>query len=290
MTIPVSDARSNANDQIAHAARVVGSGARARVFEAISFGKKRVKTVDEIAKKTRLDRKAVLTHGRALVNNQIVRQVKRDGVTAYEKDDFYAHNKKKILEAAADRRKLEAIPTKTSPKITLTIVERAIKDARARVRQVTVDDIDSFSKVRSIADFEDVPILKEREFKAGIQRILGEKGEFSDWGGERNDLFTTRVRLFGRRVSTAFAFKGPGQKGRLTPAKLGRNGDQIQRLFQTEAGLFIVQYWEQVDQSVPEQMRAFAAMRSAATGEDIYFGVIDGADTDRLVAAYERDF
>ena len=76
----------------------------------------------------------------------------------------------------------------------------------------------------------------------------------------------------------------------LTPRKMGRNGDQIQRLFRAPADVFIVQYWNQIDETVSEQMRQFALAKSASDGRRIYFGVIDGWDTSRLVQAYPESF
>ena len=71
---------------------------------------------------------------------------------------------------------------------------------------------------------------------------------------------------------------------------MGRNGDQIQRLFESRADLFIVQYWGQVDESVYQLMETFAVARSVHTGKRVYYGVIDGADSDRLVLAYPKEF
>src|SRR6185312_1730126 len=92
--------------------------------------------------------------------------------------------------------------------------------------------------------------MGEAKFKGGIASILGERDSFSDWGGESRDLSSTRVWIGGRRRVAAFAFKGPGMTGRLTPGKMGKNGDQIQRLFGAPAEVFLVQYGGRVLQSV----------------------------------------
>ena len=136
------------------------------------------------------------------------------------------------------------------------------------------------------------PVLRisEKAFKKGIQKIIRETGKFQDWGGEPNDLLTTRVRLKGKRTATAFAFKGPGTSGILTPAKLGKNGDQIQRLFLTPADIFIVQYHGQIGQAVVEQMKAFATINSVREDKLVWYGIIDGEDSRRLLAAYPAQF
>jgi hypothetical protein len=132
--------------------------------------------------------------------------------------------------------------------------------------------------------------IAEKRFKEGVKKIIGENGKFTDWGGEKNDLFTTKVRIKGKRIPSAFAFKGKGKKGILKPKDFGKNGDQIQRLFQSDAQLFVLQYWNQLDPSVYEQLRTFAITKSVLTGQKIYFGIIDGDDTQRLVMAYPKAF
>ena len=133
--------------------------------------------------------------------------------------------------------------------------------------------------------------MKEDKFKKGIKKILGEKGKFQDWGGEKNDLYTTRVKIDGKRVATAFAFKGPGKRGKLTPKMMGKNGDQIQRLFASGAAdVYVLQYWAQIDESVVEQMKALATARSATERKKIRYGVIDGIDSARIIKAYPRAF
>jgi hypothetical protein len=85
--------------------------------------------------------------------------------------------------------------------------------------------------------------LSEEAFKLSIIKIIGEPYELKDWGGEQLDVFSTRPRLRGARKPTGFALKGPGSaNGTLTPAKMGKNGDQIQRLVDDSIELAIVQY------------------------------------------------
>jgi hypothetical protein len=122
-------------------------------------------------------------------------------------------------------------------------------------------------------------------------KIIGEKGKFKDWGGEKNDLCSTRLYFQGRRMATAFAFKGKGlTKKKLTPNFMGKNGDQIQRLFQSPAEIFILQYWSQIDDSVVEQMEMAAKIKSYSDGKKIYYGTIDGQDSFRLIQAYKKQF
>lgn len=75
---------------------------RRAVFEAIYQGKKKIKTVDELMQATGLGRVPVLNEGKKLAGNQIVTQLKVNGRTAYEKDEFFVHQKKKVLALVDD--------------------------------------------------------------------------------------------------------------------------------------------------------------------------------------------
>jgi len=292
MPVPVSDLASNANENIHHAATALGKSAdRRRVFEAVYTGKRRIKTVDQISKATGLPRKRVLEEGKKLVANQVVSQREKDGQVAYEKIDFFHHHKKRILALAGSKARLDALPTKRSPtrsRASTVLVRLALQ--RAQADFVTIDDISSFRRAWAKDATTHLPAMTEKRFKKGMQTILGQSGTFKDWGGEKNDLFTTRVRIGGRRFPAAFAFKGPATTGRLTPGKLGKNGDQIQRLFESPARVFLVQYHGAIDESVKQQMSQLATAKSLMTGQRIWYGIIDGQDSHRLVLGYPSSF
>lgn len=287
----VTDPRSNANEQIVHAAEVIGRGVqKAAVFDAVSSGRARVKTISAIAAATRIPRQQVLNAAKQLADNQIIHQTKKDGELAYEKDAFYARQKKRILKFAADPGERQRVPTKRNPMGAASTVVIRVPRRSAKAHYITVDDVDSLSRVGRVKATPEPAPLSERRFKQGMQGILGEKGQFQDWGGEGNDLWTTRVRLDNKRRRAVFAFKGRGTKGKLVPGKMGKNGDQIQRLFRSAADVFFVQYWGQVDESVVEQMQLLGTAKSYAEGREIWLGVIDGADSQRLIEAYPRHF
>jgi hypothetical protein len=290
----VSDARSNRNDQIDHAVRAIGrSKDRFAVFQAIYFGKAAAKTVEAISKRTHLPRKRVLEEGKRLASQQIVEQTKVDGKTAYRKDPFYAGLKQRIIALVKNPVKLASLPTKTRPQLkgfkNSTIVIRVAKTL-VKIRTVSIDDIAQFKKVKSVKNTGPFTPMPEAQFKNGVKKLLGELGAFSDWGGEKNDLLTTRLRVGEKRMHAAIAFKGPGKKGVLTPKAMGKNGDQIQRLFQSPAEVFMVQYWGQIGEAVMEQMSAFAQLTAGHTGKQIYYGIIDGHDSNRLILSYPKAF
>lgn len=287
----VTDSRSNSDENIAFAVRTIGrSRDREKVFREIYFGKKAVKTVQEISEKTGLSLKRVLEEGKKLALSHIVSQTKIDKRTAYEKDSFYAANKQKILNFINNPEKFKNHPSKRNSVLKLKLETIRVATKTIKAKQLYLEDLQSFSKVKKVKRGIVNSSISEAKFKEGIKGILNEKGKFTDWGGEKNDLLTTRVSYKGRRIATAFAFKGPGKKGKLVPGKMGKNGDQIQRLFTSPVQLFVLQYWDQIDETVYEQMQAFAKLKSILTSDSMYYLIIDGQDTGRIIQAYPSYF
>lgn len=297
MSVPVSDTRSNKDEQIAHAAEVLArSDLRQQVFQEVYRGKRKVKKRSEIEDATGLNNKQVLNAGKDLANNGLVTQETVDGEVAYRKDAFYSGHKQKILRLATDPEQLAQQPRNSARRGTsgseVTICVAATAAFKPPVR-ITIDDIDSFSAVRTVGGPQPRRVqISEAAVKQGFQAIICETGEFKDWGGEVSDLSSSRVRIGGKRRPTAIAFKGPGTKGKLTPRKMGVNGDQIQRLVlngETE-DVFLVQYVGEISDSVVTQLAGLALAKAAVTGRQIHYGVIDGQDTSRLIKAYPTEF
>jgi hypothetical protein len=157
---------------------------------------------------------------------------------------------------------------------------------------VYVDDIDSFDKVRAIQPRDVEGLLKDGVFdvpearvKNVLLEIIGEAYQDKDWGGERSDVFSTRIVLNGQRVPTAMLLKGPAVGKVLYPAGLGKRGDQDQRLFTEPAELFVVQFVGKIDSAVYQWVRTQATVR-AQSGARTTLCVMDGADTARTFRAY----
>jgi hypothetical protein len=291
MVVSVNDIRSNPNEQIAHAVAVLKRSARLQsMFEAICKGGTKPKTVKQLMQSTGRSQVVVLQLGGKLADAQLIHKTKANGETAYAKDRYLASKRTTIQRLIKDPKKLAKLPTKYSPRQGGSVVAKIIVPrAKIQIREVTCDDFDQFSKIKKIASAPK-RVISERAFKDGILKLIGDTGKFQDWGGEPNDLYTTKLRHKGSRRAVAFAFKGPATTGVLTPKKLGKNGDQIQRLFLSPAEIFIVQYHDHIGQAVIEQIKAFASLNSVREGKVIWCGVIDGDDTNRLIAAYPRYF
>ncbi|MFI5097696.1 MAG: winged helix-turn-helix domain-containing protein [Candidatus Acidiferrales bacterium] len=293
MTLAVTDSRSNKNDQIKHVVEVLGrSKDRLKVFKAIYQGKKAVKTVSDIMRRTGLSRVRVNQEAGKLSGNGIIQAFRVGRETSYKKDLFYSTNRSTILRLVGNPKGLQRLPTKTQPRQSggSTVIIKGV-ERKPRIKEVHIDDIDSFEAVRKVGVIGiQNSHLSEKRFKRGVQKLLGEPGKFSDWGGEKGDLLTSRLRYKGKRIPTVFAFKGPGTRGTLTPKKMGKNGDQVQRLFESSASFFILQYWAEIGERVREQAEGWATLTSMRMQKKILFCLIDGKDTSRLIQAYPRQF
>jgi len=184
MALQVSDTLSNVDENIVNAAKIVGkSKHRQRIFERVYFGKKKLKTVKDIAKALGITEKHVLTAGKKLVDNGIISAKKVGGGTAYGKVTFCAAHKDRILSYAKSPSKLSKVSTKSSPKsVTNITVEH--QGVRIRVKQITFEDIDEFKAAKRVrvAMQRKIP---EKQFKYGIAAIAKQSGNFDDWGGEQ---------------------------------------------------------------------------------------------------------
>lgn len=293
MPTTISNPSGDRQDKIANAARVLGRSAdRKKIFKAIYTSKKKVKTISEISALSGIKNPVrVLQETKRLRSEDIIHWVgKVKGETAYQKIDFYTHNRDKILILASNKNKLESFPTKVSPQIVDKAIKILLPAKLIDIKCVTIDDIESFSKISKQKISRSFKPMYEKNFKQGLKKIIGETGSFNDWGGETDDLYSTRLRINGRRLPVAFGLKGKATKGTLTPKKMGKNGDQIQRLFRSPAEVFFVQYHGQIDESVIEQMKNFAIAKSVTSNQRIYFGIIDGTDSKRLVISYPNSF
>jgi hypothetical protein len=296
MVMNVSDNASHRRDQIANLVELLANApTRQALVRAVNFGKKRVKSVGELAAKLSITAKRVTEIGKPLVNHAFTQErILEHGrmTTAYAKFDRH-RDVKEALKLANNKKKRDAYHTKSNPKITVVGQTVTIKAPfKPKVDSLSVEEVKEFQKVKLVKNIPaelSPPRLPEAIVKKGIVKLLGEKLDPKDWGGELDDIFTTRATIKGKRRRAAFALKGPAKSGPLVPKMMGKNGDQIQRLFSSPAQAFFVQYEGEIKESIVDLM-ARLAMAKAVMETEVYYGVIDLTDTYRLRLAYPKEF
>ncbi len=164
------------------------------------------------------------------------------------------------------------------------IDEYPVARSAASAARVYPGDIAQFSGIDftsplTAAESEAVLHVPEDVVKHAFANLIGESYVPKDWGGERSDLYTSRVFARRRQVSAAWLFKGPGYPRPMDVKALGKNGDQIDRLFTEPAELLVLQHCHQIKPSVVGMMDAYA---HDARRPRLYM-IIDGADTGRVL-------
>jgi len=287
LPLSVIDEAANKEKMITHAVNVIGrSNDRLKVFESIYFHKSPVKTQEYIQNETGLKTlKRVLEVGNSLASGGIIEQTEKNKRVAYGKISFYKKYKTIIIQRV--QKKQFGISNESHVGNGNIILNINLKNSKHTPKELTVDDIDSFSKVKKIGSIK-TKRIPEEDIKQLLKVITKEDGKFIDWGGEVNDINTTRLKINGKRINTSFALKGAGTPPTLTIKKMGKHGDQISRLFKSPSQAFFVMYDAQIDHSIIDMMKSLAENKSNKENKTIYYGVIDGQDTARLFQAYAK--
>lgn len=148
--------------------------------------------------------------------------------------------------------------------------------------------IDQFAKMQEVGPPAESQLRKimaqipEAAVKAAFAEIIGEPFVPKDWGGERSDLFSSRLTIEETELSAAFLLKGPAVRGPLHPSDLGLRGDQMLRLFEEPADMFVLQHAYKIETTTRKLMRILAMDGRHPRR----YCVIDGADTYRILRAY----
>jgi hypothetical protein len=154
----------------------------------------------------------------------------------------------------------------------------------SRPRRVYPSEVDQFRHINFVeacasSDLQRLEQTPEEVVKNTIATLLGEPYVPKDWGGERSDLYTSRMFVRGVQVSTAWLFKGPGSRGPMTVRTLGSRGDQIVRLFSEPADVLVLQHYREITTAVISMMEAHAH----DSRRPRRFMILDGADTARIL-------
>lgn len=132
-------------------------------------------------------------------------------------------------------------------------------------------------------EFARLAQFPERTVKELICKCLGEHEIPPDWGGEECDVFSANLMVGGARQTGAFLLKGPAAFHPMTPKDCGKNGDQIYRLFNIPAHVYIVQHCHNIGAAVRKTVEAFAFGRSFIA--PCRYVIMDGVATARLLRA-----
>lgn len=155
-----------------------------------------------------------------------------------------------------------------------------------RVYPSEVDQFKSIDFLEVIAadDVKQVLKVPEEVVKNTVAQMLGEHYVHKDWGGERSDLYTSRLHVRGRQVSSAWLFKGPGFPRPMTVKALGAPGDQIDRLFSESAEVLVLQHCHEITPAVISMMETYAYdVRNPRR-----YMIIDGVDTARILRTQRK--
>ena len=157
--------------------------------------------------------------------------------------------------------------------------------------RLSPEEIDSFERIVNVPETEVAELtplqISESEIKKHFCDIMGNPFPQKDWGGEICDIFCN-VRFRRRAVPAAFILKGKAYANRLLRiADLGKNGDQLVRLFSLPAEVYIIQSNGPIDGTVYSHVEAQVA-KKLITNQPIYYLVLDGIQTTRLLRAYGK--
>lgn len=133
-----------------------------------------------------------------------------------------------------------------------------------------------------------IETMGEDEVKATFAELVGEPYVPKDWGGERSDLNTTRLRVDGEPLEASFVFKGPGAPKKMVIATLGKNGDQIARALTEEPDLVVVQHYGAIDATVRHLLERYCFFETYNRHRRTRWMVLDGATTAQILEAHGK--
>lgn len=218
-----------------------------------------------------------------LESNQFLHPPAKFGAIAAETDDDYKAGSLRarvdnLLKGLDDIRKNGLLRYTDLPVTSRLYVEDI--DASAKVRDVNPDAVANLLKPGGFFD------VSEETVQVRLEKILNEPFHKKDWGGEYNDLYTSNVVVNGARRATAFLLKGNGlQVQSLEIKHCGKNGDQLLRLFESPADLFVVQYGGNVSEAIIKDVEG-KTEQLKARGKQVAYCIINGLDAARLLHAY----
>jgi hypothetical protein len=260
-----------------------------KIWREIYAGGNLPKTAKSLEVSTGLSAQKILALGSPMAAKGYFERVDHKGLWAFRKIQSLNAVKDKILRAAQNPSALDREEAKRL-KVAVVHIKRTT-ERRAKAKYLPIDSVDQFSEVARIQNTTPLVPLSEKKFKEGLKRIFGENREFPDCAGERNDFYTDKLKIGGRRYPSAFALKGPGVGvSKVVPGKWGKHGNQIQRLADSPAQVHMLQFEGEIDEYSREQLKKLVQLKAHQENEETFFGFIDDADSARLRRAYPGAF
>jgi hypothetical protein len=219
-------------------------------------------------------------------NHRLVVEFSKSGITT---DTAYTRlGGSTNLFALCTITKIAANRIHSVPYIIGDLVERHKSGIELRLKdtlRLHLTDIRQFRKIdfewnptaKQFAALRDVP---EAVVKQALSKLLDEFELAKDWGGEETDLFSGNLLVGRKRYSAAFLLKGPAKFHEMKMTDCGKNGDQIYRLFNTPADVFVVQHCHKISPAVRRTVEAFTLTQYARKA---HYALIDGYDTCRIL-------
>jgi len=155
-----------------------------------------------------------------------------------------------------------------------------------------IDDFDNFKDVKKIKSTDVTDYCKDCFLEDDIENVflenLEEPYKEPDGGYETRDLFSDRMIYDGKRLSTAFMFKGRGEKGELTIKKSGSTGNQLLKLAKNNsAECFVVQHTHKINPDVREALQDHILQNTRLS--KVYVCFVDGIDTARFLKSMGKN-
>lgn len=184
------------------------------------------------------------------------------------------------------RARAVVLPPSITPEFLAENILAAFREAvPAPIESVEIScwDIDQFRPYRDV-DVRHVTLplrVLERTIKDRMNALLGERESAGDWGGEDDDVFAT-CTVNGRERPIAMMLKGPSVPRPMRIKDAGVNSDQILKVAEAPAEVFVVQHVDKITEAVRRQLRMnVEALRSR--GIDAHCAFIDGLQTYKLL-------
>jgi hypothetical protein len=160
------------------------------------------------------------------------------------------------------------------------------------VKRLFLEDIDTFSNAVKIspqfAAKKSLDNVYEDDVKDALIEIIGERFTPKHSATEKSDIYTCQISLEGQRVPAAFLLKSMRSVKVLDMKELGKRGNQVIRLVKEPAVLFVVQHTGEIATDVIEHLDAQLFRKAKGLGTTLYYNIMDGNETARILIGYGK--